>query len=115
MRRSRRAPSIVPNDADNIYLVEDNLGPNGCVWREADSAHTDIETVIADLMSGQYSDPLRVIAFNPAEYWCEDVSEDVAREIQRRCDLACEDVSSTLENFVNHYAGFERQLALRLA
>jgi hypothetical protein len=28
-----------------------------------------------------------VVAFNTAERWSEDVSEDVARELRRRCDL----------------------------
>jgi hypothetical protein len=66
-------------------------------------------------MSGQYSDPRRVIAFNTAEHWCEEVSEDVAREIQRRADLAYEDILSTLEGFLERHAGLARQLALRLA
>jgi hypothetical protein len=39
-------------------------------------------------MSGQYGDPLRVVAFNTAEHWSEDASGDVAREILRRLDLA---------------------------
>jgi hypothetical protein len=39
-------------------------------------------------MSGQYSNPVRVIAFNTVEHWAEDVSEDIAREIRRRVDLA---------------------------
>ena len=99
----------------NVYLAEDCFGRNGCVWREADSKATDLETVIADLMSGQYHDPRRVIAFNTAERWSGDVSGDVAREIQRRADLAAEDVSSTIEAFVQRYAGPNRQMSLRLA
>ena len=68
MSRSGWTPSIVPNGVDqNSYLVEDCLGRNGCVWREADSEQTNLETVITDLMSGQYGDSQRVIAFNTAE------------------------------------------------
>lgn len=109
-------PSIVPNGQDEtVYLVVDCFGKDGCVWREADVGSTDLETVIADLMSGQYSDPDRVVAFNTAECWAQDVSDDVAREIRRRADLAYEDVSSTVEDFVIRHAGRERQLSLRLA
>jgi hypothetical protein len=116
MRRSSWTPSIVPNgDDQNVYLVEDCFDRQGCVWREADSERTGLERVIADLMSGQYHDPHRVIAFNTAEHWSEDVSEDVAREIQRRSDLAYEGVWSTLEGFIDRHAGPNRQLALRLA
>jgi hypothetical protein len=39
-------------------------------------------------MSGQYDDPVRVVAFNISEHWSEDASEDVAREIMHRLDLA---------------------------
>jgi len=116
MRKPSWTPSIVPNGADQtVYLVEDCFERQGCVWREAESEQTDIESVIADLMSGQYHDPQRVIAFNTAERWSEDVSEEVAREIQRRADLAYEDPSSTLDRFIERYTGPERQLALRLA
>jgi hypothetical protein len=117
MSRSNWTPSIVPSgDAETIYLVSDCYGHGlGCVWREAIVGATDLETVIGDLMSGQYSDPVRVVAFNIADRWAEDVSEGVAREIRRRADLAYEDLSSTIEDFVNRHAGRERQLALRLA
>jgi hypothetical protein len=117
MRRSNWTPSIVPNCADqNVYLVVDCDGHGrDCVWREAAVGATDLETVIADLLSGQYSDPQRVVAFNTAERWARDVSEDVARELRRRADLAYQDLSSSVEDFVNRHAGRERQLTLRLA
>ena len=56
MRKSSWTPSIVPNGADQtVYLVEDCLERQGCVWREADCEQADLETVIADPMSGQYT------------------------------------------------------------
>jgi hypothetical protein len=71
--------------------------------------------VIADLIAGQYDNPNRVVAFNSAERWANDVSEVIAREIQRRADIAYEDVSSTIEKFVQRHIGRERQMGLRLA
>ena len=115
MRNSVWTPSIVPGgDDETVYLVTDHLGKLGAVWREADAETTDIETVIADLMAGQYHDPVRVIAFNTVERWSEDVSEDVAREIRRRFDLQLSDVPSGLQDFVEQHEGQHRQLALRL-
>jgi hypothetical protein len=115
MSGSGWTPSIVPNIGDqNVYLVLDCFGRAGCAWRETDVEGTNLETVIVDLMSGQYNDPQRVIGFNTVEHWSEDVSEEVAREIRRRSDIANQDVSSSLDNFINRYAGRERQLALRL-
>jgi hypothetical protein len=106
----------VPDVGDqNVYLVLDCFKRSGCAWREAEAGETDLETVIKDLMSGQYNDPRRVIAFNTFEHWADDVSEDVAQEIRRRTDLRHEDLSSSIEEFVVRYAGRERQLSLRLA
>ena len=73
---STSMPSIVPqNDDQNVYLVIDDLGQLGRVWREADVETTDLETVITDLLDGQYNKPIQVIAFNTAEGWSRDVSE----------------------------------------
>jgi hypothetical protein len=56
-------PSIAPNgDDQTVYLVNDDLGRHGAVWREANAETTDLETVMAGLMEGQYHDPIRVIA-----------------------------------------------------
>jgi hypothetical protein len=81
-------PSIVPKgDDQNVYLVVDDLGRNGRVHREADIETADLETVIVDLISGQYKNPVRVVAFNTAEKWSQDVSAGVAHELRHRCDL----------------------------
>ena len=116
MRRSNWTPSIVPADDDQtIYLVADDFGKIGRVWREADYEATDLETVIQDLLSGEYSNPIRVIAFNTSERWSEDVSEDVAFELRRRCDLQMREVPSALSDFVERHEGqVWRQLTLRL-
>jgi hypothetical protein len=116
MRRFSWTPSIVPNDHDQtIYLVIDDFGRDGLAVRETNLDRTDLETVITELMAGQYDNPNRVVAFNTAEKWANDVSEDIARELRRRADVAYEDLSSSIEDFVNRYAGRERQLTLRLA
>lgn len=115
MCQSRWTPSLVPSDEPTVYLVADDFGKVGRAWREADLETTDLETVIQDLMSGEYRRPIRVIAFNTAERWSEDVSEDVAREIQHRCNLQLSDVPSHLQEFVDRYAGQDlRQFSLRL-
>ena len=115
MRDTGWTPSIVPVDDDEaVYLVKDDLGRLGSVWREADAEVTDLETVITVLLT-EYSDPVRVIAFNTVERWAQDVSEDVAHELRRRCDLQLRDVPSGLQDFVERHEGHHsRQLALRL-
>jgi hypothetical protein len=109
-------PSIVPSGEDqNVYIVVDNFGRSGRAYRETDVATADLETTITDLMSGEYSNPVRVVAFNTAERWSEDVSKDVAREIRRRCDLRGYDAPLGTQAFVELHEGYTRQLSLRLA
>ena len=109
-------PSIVPNGHDQtFYLVINNYGKSGTAFAETDVGEADLETTISDLMSGQYSDPVHVVAFNTAEHWSEDASEDVAREILRRLDLAGHDLPSSIQAFVESHLGADRQLTLRLA
>jgi hypothetical protein len=115
MRRNW-TPSIVPNGTDqNVYLVVDESGRLGRSYRETDVERADLESVISDLMSREYSDPVRVVAFNTAEHWAEDASEDIAREIQRRVDLARHQLPSSIWSFVDRHLGPDRQLTLRLA
>ena len=53
MRKSNWTPSIVPRGDDHdVYLVIDDLG--SLVWREAGYGTTDWETVITDLLAGEY-------------------------------------------------------------
>jgi hypothetical protein len=109
-------PSIVPNGHDqNFYIVVNNYGKLGPAFAETDLGEADLETTISDLMSGQYDDPVRVVAFNTTEHWSEDASEDVAREIMRRLDLAGGALPSSLAAFVDSHVGPDRQLTLRLA
>jgi hypothetical protein len=116
MPRTGWTPSIVPYGADQtVYLVVDSFGGLGTAYRETDVERTDLETVITDLISGQFNDPVRVVAFNTLEHWAQDVSRDVALEIQSRCDINGHDVPDTLRDFVDNCAGPDRQLALRLA
>ena len=105
MRRSL-TPSIVPNGTDQtFYIVLDDFGRLGRSFRETDIERSDLETIISDLMSGQFNDPIRVVAFNTTERWSEDVSEDVAREIMRLIGLSGHDLPSSLESFVDRHRG----------
>jgi hypothetical protein len=116
MRSSSWTPSIVPRgDDQDVFLVVDDLGRLGRVWREADFEATDFENVVLDLLGDQYKNPTGIFCFNAAEGWSRDVSEDIAKELRRRCDLQLRDVPSSVQDFVEHYEGHGRQLSLRLA
>jgi len=94
----RTSPSIVPHAADqDTYLVLDQFGRVGCCWRETDAEGADRETLIRDLVEGQYSRPVRIVAFNTAEGWSRDVTKDIADELRRRYAEFGEVSQSTLE------------------
>ena len=109
-------PSIVPSgDDQNVYLVVSDFGRNGQAWCETDVESTDLETIIRDLLDGQYTNPVRVVGFNVAERWSRDESEDIANEIRRRCDMKTVEVPAHLETFVERHENTDRrQLTLRL-
>jgi hypothetical protein len=81
----RTSPSIAPQEADqDTYLVLDDFGRIGCSWRETDVESADRESLIRDLVDGQYSKPMRIVAFNTTEGWARDVTVDIADELRRR-------------------------------
>ena len=83
--------------------------------RRGRALRRNYETTIADLMSGQHDDPLRVVMFNPDTDRSEDVSHAIGQEILRRLGLEDRDVPFVLEDFIDCHVGPDRQLTLRLA
>jgi len=94
------SPSLVPSVGRDVCLVLDDFGRGECAWRGADVEDTDFETVIGDLLDEQYSNPIRVIAFNIAEGWSRDVSEVVAMELRVRCAKQGLELPESLQQFV---------------
>ena len=114
MPRTGWSPTTIPYGADQtVYLVIDRFS-SGSVYRETEIERSDLETIISEFMTGQFNDPVRVVAFNTLEHWADDVSKDVAQEVQARCDIAGESVPEHHRDFVDAYAGPTRRLTLRL-
>ena len=81
----RTSPSIVPGAEKDIYLVLDDFGGRiGHSWRETEGDATDRETLILNLLSGEYKNPVGIVAFNTAERWSRDVTVAIAGEVRRR-------------------------------
>ena len=78
-------PSIVPHETErDVYLVLEDFGPLGRVWRETEERATERETLVRDLVEGQYRKPVRIVAFNTSEGWSRDVTMEIADELRRR-------------------------------
>lgn len=56
----------------------------GCAWRATDEADTDLETVLQDILSGQYTYPNRIVCFNPVAGWSRDATPDIANALAER-------------------------------
>ena len=114
MRKSPWTPSIVPGEPDQtVYLVAADFGRAGRAWVESDHETSDLKTVIQNLLTGRYTNPIRVIAFNTAERWSGDVSEDVAHELRRRCDVQMRDLPF-YQDFTDRHEGRYRDVQLPL-
>jgi hypothetical protein len=109
----RQSPSIIPTDRldRDIYLVLEDFR-DGAAWIETDEGETDLSTVIEDLLTGQYDRPLRVVAFNAAERWSRDATEDIAEELDRRISAERREVSEALQEFVESNIG--RKMGVQL-
>jgi hypothetical protein len=84
MLQPTKTPSLVPDHDVTVHIVLDAIGNGVFVYREVDEDQIDLGTLVDDISSGQYNDPYRIIAFNIAEGWSRDVTEDVAREVRGR-------------------------------
>jgi hypothetical protein len=96
---------IVPYGADEtIYFVVDRFGQRGGLDRETEVERPDVETIVAELMSGRFNDPIRVVAFNTLEHWAKDISAEIAAEIQARCDIEGEEIPEYIRDFAANVA-----------
>ena len=96
----RTSPSIAPHhgpDQDTYLVLDDFGGRLGWAWRETDADSADRETLIRDLVNGEYSNPVRIVVFNSVEGWCRDVTVDIADELRRRYGEFGEMPESVLE------------------
>jgi hypothetical protein len=66
--------------------------------------------VIDDLLTGQFNNPLRVIAFNIAEGWARDVSEDIAWELTCRVTADEKALTAPTRAFVEFHIGEDELL-----
>jgi hypothetical protein len=86
MRTAPLAPSEQPNDDVTFYIVLNDFGQLGRAFVETDEAEADEMTVVDKILRGEYSNPVRVVAFNTAKEWSRDVTEEIALAVQELAD-----------------------------
>ena len=106
----RWTPGVVPYGADQtVYVVVDSFCANGAAFRESEVERSDLETIVSDFLTGQFNDPVRVVAFNTLEHWSTDVSAEIAAEIQFRCDIDGAEIPAHASDFVMSHLRPDRQ------
>ena len=100
MAQRTASPPSAPSHDGTVYLVLDDFGELGSAYRETDAAQADPKTIVADLLSGQYRHPLRVVAFNTADGWALDVSADIARQVLTRALELEHELPAAVRDFV---------------
>jgi hypothetical protein len=92
----------IPDDV-TVYLVEEDFGQRGQAYLETDAAEADRETIIRNFISGQYEGAHRVVAFNTAEGWSRDVSEDIANEVLDRVYEGDDTLTDGTKRFIDRH------------
>ena len=82
-----RTPPLAPKLTDDVtvHIVLNDFGEKlGRAFLETDEAEADEWTIFSNIISGEYSNPVRVMAFNIAEGWSRDVTDDIAQAVIER-------------------------------
>jgi hypothetical protein len=94
---------LAPSYDVTIHIVLDDFGELGRAYHETDEVEADEQTVVDHLLEGQYSRPVRVVAFNTAEGSSRDVSEDIARAVAERARNEHRRLSEGTRQFLNDF------------
>jgi hypothetical protein len=77
---------------------------------KTDENAAELEHVIEAMLSGQYNKPVRVVAFNTAEGWARDVSEDIAWEVLKRTAAEGRRLPDSTRQFTQFHIGEKETL-----
>ena len=101
MSQSVASPPLAPVGFDvDVYVVLDDFGSIGRSYRETAEEGADRESLIRDLMGGQYNNPVRIVCFNTAQGTSRDATLEIAQEILDRVSRKGEEISPGLRDFI---------------
>src|SRR5215831_6162053 len=67
-----------------LYFVLADFGSAGHAFIETDIARNSLRQVIVDIATGEIKSPIQILECNPVERICNDVTQDIAREVHAR-------------------------------
>ena len=98
-------PRLVPALDLDLHFVLCDFGALGTAYVETVPTEVDRDTIIRNMMSGEYDHPLHVIAVNPAKGWARDVSEDIARALVETAVRGGQSLPPGTQGFVERKLG----------
>jgi hypothetical protein len=103
--------SIVPSTEHTTYLLMDEIGENGNVWREMSEGEANESTIVQWIIDGQFSRPIRIVAFNTDDGWSYDMTRNIATKL---LDLNQDGValSAAARDFVERVTGQSATVAV---
>jgi hypothetical protein len=107
MRNQTPLAPAGPASDTTVYLVLNDFGPLGRAYVETDEAHANDATIVENILNGQYSQPLRVVAFNAAEGWARDVTEDIGRAALSRAQSERRPIGKVAQEFLERTLGVD--------
>jgi hypothetical protein len=104
-------PLVPDKNSDvTVHIVLNDFGHLGRAYVETDEAEADEATIVENILSGQYSRPLRVVAFNTAEGWARDVTEDIACAVLDRAGREHSPIGQAAQEFLEGALGVDETL-----
>ena len=104
----RNQAPLAPEGFDTtVHIVLNGFGPLGRAYVETDEAEADESTIIENILTGQYSCPLRVVAFNTAKEWARDVTHDIARAALAKAQSEDRAIGKVAQEFLERTLGLD--------
>jgi hypothetical protein len=102
-----RTPLAPLGDADvTVHVVLNDFGLSGIAYVETEATEADEATIVKNILTGEYSCPIGVIAFNAVEGWARNVTEDIAYKVLRRCESG--HVGKVAQEFLERVLGADQ-------
>src|SRR4029078_7999982 len=101
MPQTVASPPLAPVGFDvDVYVALDDFGSIGRSYRETAEEGAARESLIRDLMGGQYNNPVRIVCFNTAKGTTRDATLEIAQEILDRVSRKGEEIAPGLRDFI---------------
>lgn len=74
--------SIVPDSEHTTYLLLDEMtNQRASIWPEITADDANEATIVQWIIEGQFSRPIKIVAFNTEGGWSRDVTQEIATKL----------------------------------